>query len=57
MAIRLEAKPNVVHGPKLVVHAEPDAVVHKGKRGEARYRDPEARKEYRREWMRRKRGV
>jgi hypothetical protein len=34
---------------------KPAAVVHKG-RGEARYRDPESRRAYRRDWMRRKRA-
>ena len=40
----------------MVVHAEPVAVVvHKGRGGD-RHKNDEARKKYRREWMKRKRA-
>ena len=47
----------VVHTP-VVVHEVANAVVHKAvlKSGEGRYSDSEARKAYRREWMKRKRA-
>ena len=49
----------VVHAPKVVVHS-PDVVVHKtehgGSRGADRHRDTEARREYRRQWMKRRRA-
>jgi hypothetical protein len=43
----------VVHA---LVHA-PKPVVHKGKRKAGVYRDPDARRAYRREWMARKRAL
>ena len=64
----VHADPVVVHSPKIsspepdsssqaVVHAS-EPVVHGGVvvRGESRYRDVEKRREYRREWMRKKRA-
>jgi hypothetical protein len=54
-----KARPDdlVVHEPPMVVHNEP-VVVHKVVHSRhGRYADPQARKAYRRDWMRAKRAT
>lgn len=53
-----EARVLVVHKPAVVVHS-PELVVHNGssQNRHGKYADAEARRAYRREWMRRKRAA
>jgi len=51
----VHAAPMVVHDEAMVVHT-PDMVVHSGSSRHGAYADMDARREYRREWMRARRA-